>query len=77
MRKNTEKVFNAWINERPLNGPSISTDGRTIFSYSTPILSRESDGIFLNTKKYSNTTSRQQSDLSLLLGRNGIKFSNR
>lgn len=63
MRKNIQEVFNAWKQGKSLNRKSISTDGKTIYSYSTLILK---DGV-LNTVKYSKTTSRQQSAIALLL----------
>jgi len=69
MRKNTEAVFSAWLRQMPLAGTSISTDGMSIFSYRTAILSRSGNHRYtFNQKKYSSTTSRQQSDLLFMLG---------
>lgn len=75
MRKNTKEIFKAWFINRHKSGKSISTNGETIYSYSTPILMRENGKVRLNIKKYSATTSRQQSDLKVLLNNHGIGYS--
>lgn len=41
-------------------GSSISTDGEKLYSYSTPIAEWRGDSVAINSKKYSNTTSKQQ-----------------
>ena len=64
MRKNTQLIYKAWKNNTPKLGASISTNGQTILSYSTPILTREENGeVKLTVKKFSKTTNRQQNDL--------------
>lgn len=58
-------------------GASISTDGVILYSYETPIArwatTDDRDGILINSRKYSNTTSRQQADLLALVKEFGYK----
>lgn len=69
MRKNTQEVFAAWEKGKACrSSDSIWTDGVSIYSYNTALLTRKADGmLILNATKYSNTTSRQQSDLREML----------
>lgn len=70
MRKNVAKVMIAWLEGRKLDEGSVSTDGKSIFSYATCILTRRSDlRVILNQTKYSVTTSRQQGQIGYQLGR--------
>ena len=64
MRKNTQQVWEAWKKGKSLDKGSIRTDGRTIFSYATPIF-------LFNRAHYSNTTTRQQRDLHQLITMDG------
>ena len=81
MRQNTQKAFNAWNAGKNYrapgrNGSPIWTDGRTIFSYSKPILARQENGpARLNSIKYSVTTSQQQNGLRSLLAMHGINYT--
>ena len=62
MRKNTEAALAAWQARRPAR-PAVSvwTDGETLFSYETAILTRDDDGRQIrNVTKYSPTTSQHQ-----------------
>lgn len=60
-------------------GASISTDGVILYSYNTPIAkwhgADEADGIAINRRKYSATTSRQQADLLELVKKFGYKWT--
>jgi hypothetical protein len=61
MRKNTEQVINAFLCGESKNLHSIKTDGTTIFSYDTAILTRGKNGyVIYNGTRYTNTTSQQQ-----------------
>jgi hypothetical protein len=77
MRKNTQQVFQSWFagkSNRLHN--SISTDGTTIFSYSTPIVIRKNENkVEFNLQKYSVTTTRQQNSLRILLDQNKIEIT--
>lgn len=66
MRKNTESVIKAFKSHKSkgIFGTSISTDGETIYSYTTPIYNRVTG---LNPQKYSKTTTRQQNTIRLTL----------
>lgn len=83
MRQNTQKAFNAWnvgkVYRAPgRNGSPIWTDGRSIYSYSTPILQRADDAVGparLNVSRYSVTTSQQQNGLRSLLTMSGVRFT--
>lgn len=74
MRVNVRKVFNAWLNHKPCNMKSISTDGHTIWSYSTAIVHRGDTGVAFNATKYSPTTSTQQGGLRFALAQAGIEY---
>ena len=74
MRKNTTSIYDSCKNGKVKKGKSISTDGNYIFSYATKIISHDEGVITLNTRKYSNTTSRQQSNLRELLKFDNIRF---
>lgn len=75
MRKNTERVFRAWIEDRPdIKDRSIWTDGRNVYSYGTCIIAVVNDSperkavqVVLNTTKYNHTTSTQVSGLRGML----------
>jgi hypothetical protein len=72
MRKGTQKVFEAWRNGKHLRKQeSIWTNGRTIFSYQTPIVSTENCRTTFNARKYSVTTSTHQNGLRFLLDSHG------
>lgn len=84
MRKQNKKVIDAFIAKRKATSgaralmfggycASISTDGAVLYSYNTPIARWSGDVVVVNEKKYSPTTSRQQSDLALLLKYAGVK----
>jgi hypothetical protein len=61
MRKNMARVIGDFMAGRSQIEKSCSTDGQTVYSYSTAIAARTDDGrIILNGTKYSPTTSRQQ-----------------
>lgn len=66
MRKNTLAVIKAFQSHKSkgIFGTSISTDGETIYCYTTPIYNRITG---LNTQKYSVTTTRQQNAIRLAL----------
>lgn len=55
------------------HGASISTDGTTLYSYSTPIARWVGDTVEYTERKYSNTTTRQQSDLAVMLSMHNVK----
>lgn len=42
---------------------SLRIEGNRIYSYSTPIARREGDNIYLNSQKYSVTTTTQQNKI--------------
>lgn len=87
MRVQNEKVISAFLRrekatsgERDIpdgyymrRGASISTDGTTLYSYWTPLARWDGDRVLVNRKKYSNTTTRQQQDLALMLDRLKVK----
>jgi hypothetical protein len=52
MRKNAEKVLNAFCNGMPCNGQTIHTDGITLYSYRMKIGERFPHGVTL--LEYSN-----------------------
>ena len=67
MRKNTERLLDAWHQGRSDRGSeSIWTDGENIWSYDTCILARQDENspatnpYVLNMTKYSPTTSQHQ-----------------
>lgn len=68
MRKNTEKVLEAWLIRKPLRAcAAIWTDGTHIYSYSTCILAGGRQGgravWVVNETRYSATTARHQRDV--------------
>ena len=76
MRKNTQQVFAAFKAGKSLDMKSISTDGKEIRSYRTPIFYPDGKGqMVLNMKKYSSTTSNQQSAINLMAKENQISFT--
>jgi hypothetical protein len=67
MRKNAQAVIAAFNAGKSKSFPSISTDGTTIYSYATALLTREADGRHIyNDTKYSRTTSTQQTSLRMV-----------
>ena len=65
-RRNIFKVFQAWKEGKRKASGAISTDGRTVYSYSTAIATVDDDGVvILNADKYSKTTTVHQ---------NGIRY---
>ena len=75
MRKINEKIINAWLDGQRVNYPSINTDGIKLYSYWTPLAWYDEKGqVIVNLKHYSNTTSRQQSDLKQILHCRGIEY---
>lgn len=78
MRKNTKEVFYAWRQGKSSRGQrSIWTDGRTIFSYDTPILTPCVDPAEpprLNLTKYSVTTTVHQRGIEYLLKLSGFAY---
>lgn len=78
MRVQNEKIIKAWAQGRKATSPvrdidtgvytergaSVSTDGKKIFSYWTPIAWWGKSGqLVVDMKKYSYTTTRLQSDI--------------
>lgn len=65
MRRNVERVLQAWRDGRQLDLRSISTNGTSIYSYGTCIVAvRQSSGdLVVNMTPYSTTTSAQQNSL--------------
>lgn len=79
-----EKVISAFIEHKKAHSPrhnlmyggydsSISTDGETLYSYATPIAKWDGARVLVNGKRYSSTTSRQQSELKKMLSASGIE----
>lgn len=64
-------IANGYFVER---GASISTDGAILYSYWTPIAKWVGEKVQVATHKYSNTTTRQQSDLRHALNTNDIEY---
>ena len=52
----------------------MNTDGTTLINYSTRLAYWDNDTLYLNTEKYSSTTSHLQSKLKRLAGERGIKI---
>jgi hypothetical protein len=76
MRASTLRVFNAWINqENDRQQNSVWTNGDDIYSYGTVIVSRVDDEVIFNSTRYSNTTTRHQNGIALLLKQSGIDFT--
>lgn len=88
MRVQNEKIIKAWLDGRKATsrvrdiangvfverGASISTDGKKLFSYWTPIAWREDGGVVVDMRKYSLTTTMQQSDLKQMLAERNINY---
>ena len=75
MRASTLRVFNAWINqENDRQQNSVWTNGDDIYSYGTVIVSRVDDEVIFNSTRYSNTTTRHQNGIALLLKQSDIDF---
>lgn len=76
MRLNLQKAYKAWKSgkEYGRDGDSISTNGHTIFSYHTALVSdtEELHTVLFNGTKYSHTTTGQQSSLRMLLKRDAF-----
>jgi hypothetical protein len=69
MRKNTQQAVKAWRAGKALRpAQSVWTDGTTIFSYGTALLTRRADGMLvMNLTKYSRTTTVHQNGLKYAL----------
>ena len=69
MRKNLRAAYDAWQQHRPARpAASCWTDGTTLYSYDTAILTRAGDGQrVLNMTRYSRTTSTQQHALAAVV----------
>lgn len=76
MRKNTENVFNAWMNGRSeKKQKSVWTDGVAIYSYNTLILFNNQDGaLVFNNRKYSVTTSNHQNSIKRMCAERHIEY---
>ncbi len=88
MRVQNEKVIKAWLDGHVATsavrdiadgyyirkGASISTDGEKLYSYWTPIAWREDGKVVVDMRKYSMTTTLQQSDLKQILAQKDIKY---
>ena len=88
MRLQNEKVGGAFLKkeratsgERDIvngyymkRGASISTDGATLWSYWTPLAKWDGDRVKMDARKYSMTTTLQQSDLRQLCKREGVEL---
>lgn len=88
MRVQNEKIIKAWLDGRVATSPvrdipngvfiergaSISTDGEKLYSYWTPIAWREDGGVVVDMRKYSMTTTMQQSDLKQILAKENIEY---
>lgn len=56
------------------HGATISTDGERLWSYNTPIAKWDGGRVIMDARRYSNTTSRQQSDLRQLARELGVEL---
>ena len=65
MRKNTARVLAAWrAGKDDRRDRSVWTDGRTVYSYATAIMTRDDNGrIVFNATKYSPTTTNHQNGI--------------
>lgn len=70
MREYVKRLFEAWQNGKKYarsgcgrNGASMTLDGDTFYSYRTPIAHWKNGIFWLNSDKYSVTTTRQQTSL--------------
>ena len=80
MRKNTQNVFNAWMNGRSeKKQKSVWTDSIHIYSYHTKILFTANPDCEvpyrINMYKYSVTTTVQQRGIKALLDSHSIAYS--
>lgn len=73
MRKINEKVAGAFLDKRSAKGASISTDGATLWSYTTRIAKWDGARVVLNAQKYSRTTSQQQNDFRTCARARGVE----
>ena len=69
MRANARKALTAWeAGKRWRGAESIWSDGVSIWSYRTEIMTRDADGrVLLNVTRYSPTTSRHQNALAMAI----------
>jgi hypothetical protein len=70
MRKNTANVVTAFLSGKSKKDGPIRTDGKRIYSYSTVIACRDSEGvkdIAVTEETYSRTTSCQVNDILFTL----------
>ena len=88
MRVQNEKVGGAFLKKKRATsgqrdivngcyverGASISTDGATLWSYWTRLAVWDGDHVKMDARKYSMTTTQQQSDLRQLCRREGVKL---
>jgi|LauGreDrversion4_2_1035121.scaffolds.fasta_scaffold96540_4 hypothetical protein len=65
MSRSRKAIVRSFLNhEANSNYNSLSTDGKTLYSYSTPIAYFSSEhGLVIRNLKYSSTTSRQLNEL--------------
>ncbi len=76
MNKNTREIFLAWLKRQAKGNRRLAiwTDGHSILSYDTTLVSRDrsvvspdDDDVIINMTRYSNTTTRHQNSLMVLL----------
>jgi len=68
------ELINIFISGKTAHNGSMSTDGTKLFSYATCIAQKTSEGILLNSCKYSTTTSKQQNYTRRELERRGCSY---
>lgn len=85
MRKNTQRVFEAWqkgaLSVARDCGTAIWTDGQSIYSYQTCIATRDPEdvhgangkSVIFNNSRYSPTTSQQQGGMRFLMRQAGYQ----
>lgn len=80
MRKYIERMFRDWMNgsRRGISGSGSGThsaryDGDIWYSYWTEIAFRKGNVLYMSAKKYSATTTRQQSSLATMASRYGLR----
>lgn len=70
MRVNTRKALNAWNEGRSAHpAQAIHTDGVSIYSYGTCIVTLHNNLVIVNMTKYSRTTTVHQNALAAVLPR--------
>lgn len=76
MRQNVKQAYTAWAAGKALRpAVSIWTDGKTIWSYQTAIVTRDSRGVVhFNNTAYSTTTRTQQNSLQAALRADGVNY---